>query len=109
MEISSLFAELLQVSIGKINKLSCNPSSHEWGQLFEMAVKQAVAGVVFNSFNKLYKQGQTPPSEIFFEWLGHSEQVKQQNRLLNQRCVEITEHFRKKDGNAVYLKVRGTR
>ena len=39
--------EFIQVAMGLREQLSAVPSVHEWQVLFEMASKQALAGILF--------------------------------------------------------------
>ena len=80
--------ELIQVAIGKRTSLSHNPTAEEWGRLYADAMKQSVAGVVFEGVQKLHKE-QCPPQKLLFQWLGISEQIKQRNALLDKRCGEL--------------------
>lgn len=84
-----LFFELLQVALGKRSVLSKTPSEQEWQELFDMAKKQAVAGVAMAALEKLSEQGQKPPKDILFEWIGISEQVRQENLRLNKCCKQL--------------------
>lgn len=43
----------------------------------------------------------------FFEWIGVSEQIRQQNKLLNSRIVEIVERFEKDGFKSCILKGQG--
>ena len=69
-----LFFELIQVSIGKLDALSCEPSTAEWNALYGMAVKQAVAGVCFYGIQRLPKE-QLPPKGLLLQWFALAEQI----------------------------------
>lgn len=84
-----LFYELLQVALGKRDKLSYNPSAKECSILYEISQRQAVVGVAFHALNRLVSQGQKPASKILYDWIGQSEQIKVRNETLNHRCVEL--------------------
>ena len=88
MEGMELFYELVQIAVGtKEGVLSRTPSEKEWYRLFEIAQKQAVVGMSFVALDKLATYGQKPPIALLYEWLGLSEQIKNQNQLLNRKCV----------------------
>lgn len=91
--MTKLLTELIQVALGNREVLSNNPSDKEWELLFDISVKQAVSGFVFDALDALANQGQKLPPSIFFNWIGLSEQIKQQNTLLNKRCKDITTFF----------------
>lgn len=101
-----LLFELIQVAIGNCKKLSHNPTEGEWGELYSEAIKQSVAGVAFEGVQKLPKE-QWPPQTRLFEWIGTCEQLKAQNRVVNQRSVEITKLFADEGFLSCILKGQG--
>ena len=106
-ELEDLFFELIQVALGKKVVLSKSPSEQEWGKLFEMARKQAVAGVAMAALEKLSEQGQKPPLEIIYEWIGLSEQIRQGNLRLNKYCKQLQRIFSEKGVRTSILKGQG--
>lgn len=88
-----LFYELLQIALGQKEALSRTPLEKEWADLFEMSLKQAIAGVIILALDKINEQGTKPPMGVLYEWIGTSEQIKSQNQIVNKRCVEITKYF----------------
>lgn len=101
-----LFFELIQVSIGKLDALSCEPSTAEWNALYGMAVKQAVAGVCFYGIQRLPKE-QLPPKGLLLQWFALSEQIKQRNRLVNARACELQKQLEDDGLRACVLKGQG--
>lgn len=95
------------MALGAGEKLSRDPSEAEWQQLFDLAQKQAVAGVAFLALDRLSSYGQKIPSVLLFEWIGLGEQIKSQNLLVNQRCKEITQLFRNEGFESCILKGQG--
>ena len=84
-----LFFELMQVALGTRSVLSKTPSEQEWLELFDMSEKQAVAGVAMAALEKLSRQGQKPPMDLLYEWIGLSEQIRQENLRLNKCCKQL--------------------
>ncbi len=108
MEGMELFYELVQIAVGtKEGVLSRTPSEKEWYRLFEIAQKQAVVGMSFVALDKLATYGQKPPIALLYEWLGLSEQIKNQNQLLNRKCGEITKIFADAGFRTCILKGQG--
>ena len=101
-----LFFELIQVSIGKLDALSCEPSTAEWNALYGMAVKQAVAGVCFYGIQRLPKE-QQPPKGLLLQWFALAEQIKQRNRLVNARACELQKLLEDDGLRACVLKGQG--
>ncbi len=106
-EKNSLFLELLRVALGNQESLSKTPTEDEWAWLFEMAEKQAVDGITFDALGILVQHGQKAPEDIMLTWYGYSEQIKEQNKIVNQRCKDITELFTKAGFKTCILKGQG--
>jgi len=102
-----LFYELMQAAIGQREKLSRNPSDKDWAKLFAISQKQAVVGVAFLALDKLSKDGQKPPKEILYGWIGQNERIRRQNDVTDKRCAEITRHFSDAGFRSCILKGQG--
>ena len=90
----SLYFELIQVAIGRRSSLSRTPSSAEWTSLYELSMKQAVAGVCFCGVQRLPKeQREEMPRGLMMQWFALAEQIKQRNMLLNAKANELTVKF----------------
>ena len=103
----NLFFELIQVALGKRSVLSRTPSEREWQELFDMAEKQAVAGVAMAALEKLNEQGQKPPMELLYDWIGLSEQIRQENLRLNKCCKRLQRKLGKAELRSSILKGQG--
>lgn len=90
------FFTLLRYSLNSSREMP-RIASHEWLDLYSMADKQAVSGVVFcgiQKMNDLNGQNVKIPRELLLQWIVVAEQIKQRNRLLNKRCVEIADKMK---------------
>lgn len=101
-----LLFDLIQVAIGQRTALSYSPSNYEWSSLYIEASKQSVLGIVFEGVQKLPKE-QWPPQSLLFEWIGGSEHIKLQNRLLNKRTSEVSKLFADAGFRSCILKGQG--
>ena len=99
-----LLFELLQVSIGCRSQLSAIPTNEEWFSLFDIALKQSITGIIFSGVETI---GQKLPMELLLQWLKLSEQIKGQNNLLNQQCVELADSLHKRGYECCILKGQG--
>ncbi len=104
---SGLFYELLRVALGTQDRLSRMPIEEEWRQLFAMAEKQCVDGIAYHALERLSNQGQKPSEDIVLDWFSYAEQIKEQNRIVNQRCKEVTELFAEAGYKSCILKGQG--
>lgn len=94
-DLDTFFFELIRVAIGTQSSLSRLPSETEWNELFDMAVKQSLAGVCFAGVSSLgddsddgfAKIGMS--EDLFFNWMGMAAQINMKNELVNQQCVEL--------------------
>lgn len=102
-----LFYEIVQIALETRDGLSRGLTDMEWDEVFAISQKQAVGGVLFPAFEEINKTGQRPPMDILYEWIGLSEQIKQQNLLLNKRCEEITQMFTNAGYESCILKGQG--
>ena len=105
--MQKLFYELILVSLGQKECLSKIPSDQEWNAIYDMAVKQAVPGIAFLSLDKLSQVGQKPPLALLYEWIGLSEQTRNQNQIANRRCKDITRLFADAGFHSCILKGQG--
>ncbi len=104
---SGLFYELLRVALGTQDRLSRMPSEEEWRQLFAMAEKQCVDGIAYHALERLSNQGQKPSEDIVLDWYSYAEQIKEQNRIVNRRCKEVTKLFAEAGYETCILKGQG--
>lgn len=102
-----LFTELVQVALGNKEKLSHTPTYTEWMDIYSLVQKQAIVGIVFCALDNLCKCGQNPPKDLFLEWLGQTELIKQCNLLFNKRCAEISTIFKDAGYESCILKGQG--
>ena len=63
----NIFAELLQVALGNRKELSKIPTKEEWTEVFDMAKKQTISGVLFDGVEKLPVE-QRPEKTILLQW-----------------------------------------
>lgn len=84
-----LFFELLQISLGKRVCLSRTPSADEWGTLYALTKKQSLVGVCFAGVQRLQMQQQTPPEQLYLQWMGMAAKIQQRNDTLNRQCAEL--------------------
>lgn len=102
----SLFFELIQVALGHRKKLSRIPTAKEWEDLLDEASRQAVAGICIAGVDKLPKD-QMPPQMLLLEWIGLSEQIRQQNAHVDKQTAKIWKQLKEDGIDAAILKGQG--
>lgn len=107
MSIERIFFELLQVAVGNRKSLSRVPTAREWGELYNMATRQALTGVCFVALQRLSNDnpstnsGQanhTPstinlPEALRLRWLGMAAKILQRNASALEVCKEVVQQF----------------
>lgn len=79
----------------------------DWDGLYRFANEQAIAGFLFEGVKSLSEQGIKPPFELLMQWIALSEQIAGQNRLINNKCLEIVKQFKEAGFQSVVLKGQG--
>ena len=104
----NLFFELIQVTIGRRNSLSRVPSSEEWNMLYNISVKQAVAGVCFCGLQRLpANQVSELPKRLMMQWFALGEGIRKRNVQMNNRCVELLRMMNNEGQMCAILKGQG--
>lgn len=101
-----LFFELLQLALGNCERLSFTPTSKEWSKLYDESERQAVTGLILRGIDRLPKE-QRPPQTLLLQWIGIGQLIEQQNRLLDERCVESLRIFKDAGLDGTILKGQG--
>lgn len=90
------FYTILQSAIGKTVQLSHTLSEKEWNEIFGLAKKQALVGIMFEGVERLPKE-QWPPRNVILQWAMVVESIKHRNRQTTDVCLRLTEAL-DKDG-----------
>jgi len=105
---SSLFFQLLQISIEKRRQFNSTITQNEWAELFAMAKKQSLAGICFTGVEKLPKE-QSPGEDLIMDWMGEAVKVQRRNSKLNEVCQELSTNFGNKGFTTCILKGQSNR
>ena len=87
-------------------ELPASASGIDWNEMLVWAERQAIVGVVFEGIQKAGKALEIP-TDILFKWIGRGQQIEMQNRIVNKRCVELTEQLRNEGFDYCILKGQG--
>lgn len=102
------FFELLRVSLGTQGSLTHIPTDKEWEELFEMALKQSLAGMMLGGVEKVLESNAAAKPSILLEWIGEQQYIESQNKLQNKRAKELYEIFKEGGYRSCVLKGQGT-
>ncbi|MCQ2136527.1 MAG: nucleotidyltransferase family protein [Bacteroidales bacterium] len=97
------FIELLQLSLGLIDRLSVTPDAQQWEILFRQAKRQSLLGVCFDGVCKL-PQEQIPPRELRHKWFVTINKMQAQNKMMCSMAARLTREFNSKGVRSCVLK-----
>lgn len=100
------FLEFLRYCIGDEQKPPVSAKGIDWMEMMAWAESQAIVGVVYQGILKGGKELEIP-FDALMEWVGYAQQIEAQNRLVNQRCVEIAAAFQNDGFETCILKGQG--
>ena len=104
--IEDLYLDFLRYSLNDGMLLLSSSEKIDWMKMMEWAEQQAIIGLVYQGIQKGGKELEIPFNDLM-EWVGYAQQIEVQNRLLNQRCVEIAAEFQKDGFGTCILKGQG--
>ena len=93
--------------------LNANPTSIpdtkdiDWQGLYVFSQEQAIVGIVFKGIKNLGNNGIQLPLNVLSQWIVVSEQIAGQNKLLNNRCVEVLNELWEAGFDCCFLKGQG--
>lgn len=103
------FFYLLQLGIGKHPQEIISLDERDWGELFDMAIKQSLIGVILEGAQRLSESeaNQKPPLPLLYEWIGHVERIRLHNRQMDQKSAMLTRIFNDWGYKSCVLKGQG--
>ena len=103
---NNLFVELIQAALGARENLSRVPTEREWEALYEEAEKQAVVGLLLTGLERLPAE-QLPRLELKLQWIGVTQMIEHQNKVMDERCVKVLTMLEKAELRCTILKGQG--
>ncbi len=105
------FFELIQVALGNRAQLSVIPKDDAWRVVYEESMRQSVAGICLAGVERLavVNGGQlvNMPQMLKLEWIGLVEQIKQQNKYVDEQTATIWKLLKEDGLEAAILKGQG--
>lgn len=90
--MQTLFFELIQVSIGKRDRLSRIPSEDEWKEMYRLANTQGIPAILFGGVKILPKE-QLPVSDIIADWMTLCEKIEAVHEKQTRLAAFATKTF----------------
>lgn len=107
--ILNQFFDLIKISIDNKDGFHQLPTDKAFQQLYDIACKQSLAGVLLEGFNKAeIKQKDILAKQLLLEWIGVQQLTISMNRRYNERAKELTKIFAEGGFRCCVLKGQGT-
>ena len=105
----SLFFELIQIALGTRTVLSRIPSENEWQQIYKIAAKQSLVGVVLSGIEVIRAKSVelSVPKILLLQWIGEVQIIEQQNKDMNEAVALVYRLFKNGGLRSCILKGQG--
>ena len=102
-----IFFDFLRFSIGSAKEIPGSLKEVDWKELYAIAKKQCLVGVLFDGINKLPAEHVGMKKELLLQWMAESQMLEKANVRLNDAAIQVSEWFRKKGFRTCILKGQG--
>lgn len=99
-----LSIELLQVALGKRERLSRTPTAAEWNDIYLFGIGHTIAGVLFEGVQCLSKE-QLPPRDVILKWFCTTERIKTQKVYMDGVLADFARLMKRE--HIVYVVFKG--
>ena len=101
-----VFFDFLRFCIGSAKEIPGSLKEVDWKELYAIAQKQALLGVLFHGIQRLPKE-LAPEQKILMQWMVMAEQIRKQNIRLFLDSVKVCKNFENKGFANCILKGQG--
>ena len=101
-----IFFDFLRFCIGSAKEIPDSLKEVDWKELYRIAQKQALLGVLFHGIQRLPKE-LAPEQKLLMQWMVMAEMVRKQNIKLYQDSVKVCQNFEKEGFANCILKGQG--
>ena len=102
-----IFFDFLRFSIGSAKKIPGSLKEADWKELYAIAQKQCLVGVLFDGIKKLPAEHVGMKKELLLQWMAESQMLEKANVRLNDAAIQVSEWFWKKGFRTCILKGQG--
>ena len=92
-----IFFDFLRFCIGSAKEIPGSLKEADWKELYAIAQKQALLGVLFHGIKKLPAEHVGMKKELLLQWMAESQMLEKANVRLNDAAIRVSEWFRKKE------------
>lgn len=101
-----IFFDFLRFSIGSAKDIPDSLKEADWQEIYAIAKKQALLGVLFHGIKRLPKE-LAPEQKLLMQWMVMAEQIRKQNIRLFQDSVKVCQTFENEGFANCILKGQG--
>ena len=87
-----IFFDFLRFCIGSAKEIPDSLKEADWKELYAIAKKQALIGVLFHGIGQLPKE-LAPEQKLLMQWMVMAEMIRKQNIKLFQDSVKVCQNF----------------
>ena len=102
-----IFFDFLRFCIGSDSDILFSLKEADWKELYAIAKKQCLVGVLFDGIKKLPAEHVEMEKELLLQWMAESQMLEKANVRLNDAAIQVSEWFRKKGFRTCILKGQG--
>lgn len=101
-----IFFDFLRFCIGSAKEIPDSLKEADWQELYAIAKKQCLVGVLFDGIKKLPKE-LAPEQKLLMQWMVMAEQIRKQNIRLFLDSVKVCKNFENEGFTNCILKGQG--
>lgn len=102
-----IFFDFLRFCIGSAREIPDSLKEADWKELYAIAKKQCLVGVLFDGIKKLPAEHVGMEKELLLQWMAESQMLEKANVRLNDAAIQVSKWFRKKGFRTCILKGQG--
>ena len=102
-----IFFDFLRFCIGSAKEIPGSLKDANWKELYAIAKKQCLVGVLFDGIKKLPAEHVGMKKELLLQWMAESQMLEKANVRLNDAAIQVSEWFWKKGFRTCILKGQG--
>lgn len=102
-----IFFDFLRFCIGSAKEIPGSLKEVDWKELYAIAKKQCLVGILFDGIKKLPAEYVGMKKELLLQWMAESQMLEKANVRLNDAATQASEWFRKKGFRTCILKGQG--
>ena len=102
-----IFFDFLRFCIGSAKEIPGSLKEADWKEIYAIAKKQCLVGVLFDGIKKLPTEHVGMKKELLLQWMAECQMLEKANVRLNDAAIQVSEWFRKKGFRTCILKGQG--